>query len=182
MAQTKWKTVKRNLIYENKFGYKLYDDDVITPLGRPGKYMVLESRSFAIIVAITKDKKVVMTKQWRYPVGRKFLELPAGGLEEGEAPLQSAKRELLEETGATSNNWKRLAYFWFGNGAMKIKAYVYLAQNAEISCQSQQDETEDIEIKLIDFDQLITMIREQKLHEDRTIIALLLAKDYLERK
>lgn len=72
-----WKTVKKNYIYENKFGYKLRDDDVTTPSDKPGKYMVLESTGYVTIVALTHHKEVILTRQWRYPIEEESLEIPA---------------------------------------------------------------------------------------------------------
>jgi len=79
-----WKTIKKNIIYQNKFGYILRDDDVITPAGKRGKYMVLESNGYVVIIALTSDRKIIMTRQWRYPIKEESLELPAGNLEKEE--------------------------------------------------------------------------------------------------
>lgn len=175
-----WKFLKRNLIFQNKFGYKLFEDDVTTPSGSEGKYMVLESLGFVTIIALTRDKKILMERQWRYPVGKEFLELPAGTIDEEENPLESAKRELLEETGSTSDNWVKLSSYWLGNGAMKIRGHVFLAQDIFVG-QDSQEAVEKISVEYLDFDEAVKMVVDGKIDEDRTITGLLLAEKYLNK-
>jgi len=179
MTTNPWKTVKKNIISQNKFGYTLHDDDVITPSGNPGKYMVLEKHGFVVIVALNSKNQVIMTKQWRYPVEKEFIELPAGNIEYNEDPLKTAQRELFEETGAVSDDWTKLGFFWIGNGAMKIKGHFYLAKNISLRSGNKQDSTEKITVRLISYNKLIKLIKNYKIDEDRTALGLLLAQNYL---
>lgn len=173
-----WKTVRKNVIYQNRFGYTLRDDDVITPVGKPGKYMVLEGHGYVIIIALTKDKKVILTRQWRYPIEEESLELPAETLHENEDPLEAAKRGLKEEVGGISHKWHNLGWHWLGNGALKIKGYVYLAQNIELSDTS-QEETETIKVEEWDFQKILQMIRDNQITDYRTKLGILLVQQYL---
>lgn len=170
--------MKRNLIFQNKYGYKLFEDDVNTPSGSAGKYMVLESFGFVTIVALTSDNKVLMERQWRYPVGKEFLELPVGTVDINEDPLESAKRELLEETGATSEDWVRLCSYWLGNGAMKIQGHVFLARNVSIGKDNQEPD-EKISVELFDLNDAVNMVVDGQIDEERTITGLLLAERFL---
>lgn len=174
-----WKLVKENIIYQNKFGYTLHDDDVITPNGQPGKFMVLESRDFAIIIAITKDKKIIMVRQWRYAMGHECLELPAGKIEEGEDNLVAAKRELEEETGAVGKNWQEIKSYWLGNGAMRIKGHIYLVKDATFTGNNHQDDTEQITVETYTYPQLLEMMDENIIDDERSMLSLLLLKKYL---
>ena len=175
MIKNPWQTTKQNIIYQNKFGYTLRDDDVITPAGKPGKYMVMESRDFAVIVALTPNNKVVFERHWRYPINQESLEIPAGGVEPGENPLETAKRELLEETGATSAVWKKLISYWTGNGAMKIRGHIFLAKDVIIKPDHPTEETEKISVELIDFNQALFKIDSGEITDDRTLLGLLYA-------
>ncbi|MFA5894819.1 MAG: NUDIX hydrolase [Candidatus Shapirobacteria bacterium] len=175
-----WKTINKNVIFENKLGYKLRNDDVITPGGHEGKYMVLESHGFVGIVAVDKDKNVLMENIWRYPVEKEFFEIPAGTIEDGEEPLSTAKRELLEETGYVSNKWTLLADYWSGNGAMKLHGHIFLAQDIEFKEITQNpDSTEKIKTSLVKYIDLLTQIKENKIDEARTLIGLLTAKEFI---
>lgn len=178
-SEKSWTPIKKNVIYENSFGYWLRDDDVLTPSGKKGKYMVFGGKPFVVLVATTNEKKVVFVRQFRFTVGKVFLELPAGSVEKGERPIEAAKRELLEETGATGDSFKELGEYWMGNGAIKMKAYVFLAKNVEFNGASIQEETEKITTELVDFDVALKKVMTGELNDERTMIGLLLAKNYL---
>ncbi len=74
-------------------------DEVSLPDGTEIEYGILESSGFAAVVPVTADGRVVLVRQWRQPVGGFTLELPGGGVERGEDPQETVRRELLEETG-----------------------------------------------------------------------------------
>lgn len=179
MDKNPWVTVKENIIYTNKFGYTLKDNDVITPAGKPGKFMVLEHTDYAAIVPITSDGNLVMVKQWRYSIGKQTLEIPAGGGNINEEPLLTAKRELLEETGASGDNWKLLSEFWTANGCAKMKGRIFLATDVQINQKAHNDDTETTEVELVPFEKAVQMVKNQEFDEGRTIMGILLAKEAL---
>ena len=175
-----WKVVKENIIYQNNFGYTLHDDDVITPSGKPGKFMVLESQDFAVIIAITPENKVIMVRQWRYAMNHECLELPAGSIDKGEDGLIGAQRELLEETGYSSDNWQEIKSYWLGNGAMRIKGRIYFAKNAVKAAEPQNEETETITVETYAYPELAEMINKNIINDERSLLGLLLINDKLE--
>lgn len=177
MSKNPWTTVKENKIYENKFGYTLWDNDVITPAGKPGKFMLLEHYDFSVIVPVTKDGQLVLVKQWRYSMGKQTLELPSGGGEKGEDPENVAKRELMEETGGHSNNWKLLNKSWTANGCARMRGWYYLAQDVELENELHNDETESTEAVLVPFEKAVQMAINNEFEENRTIMAILLARE-----
>lgn len=180
MTQNTWKTIKKNLIYQNKYGYKLSDNDVITPSGTEGKYMVFESKGFVGIVGVDKENNVVMEKNWRYPIEKESLEIPAGTIEEGEDPLATAKREFCEETGYVSDEWIKISRYWIGNGAMKIQGHIFLAKNVKTNnIVDNPDKNEVTNISLMNFNELLQSIKSGVIDDDRTIVGLLTAKEYL---
>ncbi len=92
-----WRTLSSRIVYRNPW-LTLREDTVIRPDGAEGIYSVVEMRPSCGVVAINEDNQIALVGQWRYVHGKYSLEIPTGGSEEGEAPLDAAKRELLEET------------------------------------------------------------------------------------
>lgn len=178
-----WKTVKRNILYHNKYGYALRDDDVINPGGKAGKYMVLESGGHLEIVALTSSKKVIMVRHWRYPIEEESLEIPCGSLDSPkESFLEAAKRELLEETGAESDSWFELGTYWASNGIMKNKGYIFLAQNCRVTSSPHPGQDEKMSTELLDFDRVVKMVLENDIQDDRTQLGVLLTKEFLKKR
>lgn len=170
--------VQKNVVHTNKFGYTVYNDDIITPNNKPGKYFYIEHTGYAFVVALTRDMKVAMVRQWRYPTNVEFLELPAGGIEEGEDPLESAKRELKEETGGESEKWVKLTEYWLANGIAKIKGHLYLALDVNFG-KHQFDATEKMQMELVDFKDAVKGVMEGRFEDERSQMGLLFADKYI---
>jgi ADP-ribose pyrophosphatase len=123
-----------------------------------GSYKTFEKISrndSAVIIAITKDKKIVIEYQDQ-PNNLGLVSTPAGSLEEGEDPLRGAKRELLEETGYTSEDWQ----MWKSvspHTRMQSTIYYYIARNCEKTSKQNLDAGEKITIELVDFDQFLAL-------------------------
>jgi ADP-ribose pyrophosphatase len=176
-----WKTISKNTIFEDRFGYKLRSDDVVTPHGKEGKYTVLEGFSVVAIVAIDSQNKVVMENIWRYPINQVSFEIPAGKVEENETPLESAKRELLEETGYRSEDWQEISFFYSGNGVMNMPGHIFLAKNITAGNKtSNPDSNEIVEVKLTPYSELLSKIKSKEITDARSIIGLLSAKEFIQ--
>ena len=94
----RWRTLGEEYLYESPWcSFRV--DEVRLPDGAQIEYGVLESAGFVAVVPVTAGGDVVLVKQWRQPVGSFTLELPGGGMGEDEDPEETARRELLEETG-----------------------------------------------------------------------------------
>ena len=92
------KQISTEEVYKGNF-LKIYKDKVELPDGKITTREYIKHPGAAAIIPLTKDGQVVIERQWRYPAGKAFLEIPAGKLDPNEDPLVCAKRELLEETG-----------------------------------------------------------------------------------
>ena len=174
-----WITVKQNIVFQNKFGLTVRDNDVINPSGKSGKYTVISSHGFVQIIAVNSFNKVVMETQWRYTVGQEFLEIPSGRIDPGENPLAAAQRELSEETGIIARKWTKMGEFWSLNGIAKTLGHYYLAQDLIISNQSHQEETEKITYKFYNYQKLINNLSFYNVADAESTLSLLLAQKYL---
>jgi ADP-ribose pyrophosphatase len=92
---------------------------------------IVEHPGSVAIVAVDREGRVVLVRQLREAARRELLELPAGGLEPGERPLDTARRELREETGLHGGRWRRLGAFFTTPGFCRERMHVFLAEDVE---------------------------------------------------
>src|SRR5579872_3649919 len=91
---------------------RLREDTVELPDGTiVERYFVRESRGFVVIFALTPDRRVVLVRQYKHGIGRVVLELPAGAIDPGETPMETARRELSEETGYEADSMEQVRSF-----------------------------------------------------------------------
>ena len=113
-----WTTISSEVKYENPW-IKLKEDKVITPAGTEGIYGVVSFKNKAIgIVPVDENGNVYLVGQWRYPLEAYSWEIPEGGGPEGEKPLETAKRELKEETGLMASKWTLLGKLHTSNSCL----------------------------------------------------------------
>jgi len=131
------------------------------------------------IVAVTNDNKVLMVRQYRYPMGEEVLEIPAGKLEYGEDPFECAVRELSEETGCTAGRYVDLGVIYPSPGYCAEKLYIYLALDLRHGVMH-LDENELLCVEAVGIDELVDMIMANKLLDAKTVTGVMKAKIYLE--
>ena len=128
-----------------------------------GKFLdatIFEFRSWANVMALTKNGEAVMIQQYRHGVRDVLWEFPGGVVEDGEDPLEGAKRELLEETGYTASKWIEVARLYPNPALQTNTLYGYLALDAEKVGGQYLDAGEDIEVYLLPLEDLVTMAKQ----------------------
>lgn len=173
------KTISTEMLYKGKI-INLRRDKV-TSVNGVSEREIVEHNGGTCCVALTADNKVVLVKQYRKPFDEVCVEIPAGKLEvEDTNPLEGIKRELKEETGYTAEKWEFLTAMRPSVGYTTETLYIYLARDLTPG-ETDLDDNEAIDIKYVDFDRSIEMIKSGEINDAKTIIGLLLARDLINK-
>ena len=165
------KTVNKNYIYKGKI-LNLRRDDAVLPNGRACVREIVEHAGGVTVAALTDDDELIFVRQFRYPYMKVLLELPAGKLEKGEDPLESGKRELLEETGCTAEEYISLGEFYPSCGYTDEVIYLYLAKGLKFGAQS-LDEDEFLNVEKIPLEKAVKMVMSNEIKDGKTQAAIL---------
>ncbi len=170
-------TISSDLIYTGK-NIQLRVDTVEVPNKGYQKREIIEHKAVATIIAITPDNKIVLVKQYRKAVEKELYELPAGKIESGETPLDTAIRELKEETGYTASNLKLIHKYYTTPGFSNQMIFIYLAENL-IPGEKQLEDDEFLDVYELDMDKAYNMVLTNEICDSKTIIGLLLIKELI---
>ena len=167
------KTIESELIFDGRV-VKLYKDKIELPTGQESFREVVK-HSGGVVILAKKEDKILLVKQFRYPMKEVLYELPAGKLEIGEDPFEAAKRELEEETGYCANKWTDLGFVYTSPGYSDEKLYLYEAEDLEFT-HCHPDEGEIIQAFEYKYDDVLKMIDNGEINDAKTLSALMRAQ------
>src|SRR5512146_403223 len=156
---------------------RVHRDVVRLPDGSEGVREYIRHPGAVAIVALFDDGRVLLERQFRYPNGREFIELPAGKREPDEAPLATAKRELMEETGYAAREWRRLGVIHTAIAYTDEGIEMYLARGLE-KHEAKLEAGEFLEVLTPPFEQAIAMLRDGRITDAKTVAGLLWAQAF----
>ncbi|HEV3157479.1 MAG TPA: NUDIX hydrolase [Candidatus Baltobacteraceae bacterium] len=181
MNEEQWRILRSEYVIESPF-LRLRSDEIELPGGtRVTDYFVRETRGYAMIFALTPDRRVVLVRQYKHGIGERVLELPAGGIDEGETPLDCAQRELAEETGFVGDPPKLIAEYIIDSTSSNGRCYLFAVTNAEQRLPQDLDLTESIEVELVTIDELRNLVRNGTISVVSIVAATYTMLDYLDR-
>lgn len=169
--EMKEKTLSKNYVYRGRI-INVRNDDALLPNGKPCQREVVEHGGGACVLAIDDDRNCYLVRQYRYPYGEETLEIPAGKLDLGEDPKKCALRELTEETGLIATDVDLLCKMYPTPGYSSEIIYIYQAKEFT-SGIANPDEDEFLNIVKIPINKALAMIKEGKIKDAKTIVALL---------
>lgn len=162
-------TVSTQPIFEGKI-ISLQVDTVRLPDGNTATREIVRHPGAAAVLALMDDKMLVV-EQYRKPMEKFQVEIPAGKLDAGEDPMVAAARELEEETGYKAGKLRPLSAFYTSPGFADEKLYVYIAEELTPG-ESKPDEDEYLNVSAITFEEAQQYIREERISDAKTVLAV----------
>jgi 8-oxo-dGTP pyrophosphatase MutT (NUDIX family) len=175
LKENPWKTHSSEEIYESPW-ISLTKHIVTNPGGLPGTYSVVHFKNLAIgVLVLDEEKNTWLVGQYRYPIDQYTWEIPEGGGQIGIDPLESAKRELMEEAGITANKWTNIQEMHLSNSASDEYCYLFLAQDLSIG-KAEPEPDEMLQLVKIPFDEVYQMVLDGKITDSLSVTAVLKVK------
>lgn len=165
-----WTVTKSELMYQDSW-IRVERDLVIRPDGEPGTYATVQLKSGVCVIALGSDQRVHLTQEFHYAVGRVTIEGVSGGIEEGESPELTAKRELEEELGLRAANWQSLGRIDPFTASIHSTVDLFLAQELT-ECPTDREGTELIERVTMPLEEAVQRVRVGEISHAPTCVAL----------
>jgi 8-oxo-dGTP pyrophosphatase MutT (NUDIX family) len=174
MENNPWQTLSTQVIYTNPW-IQVTESQVINPGGGPGIYGVVHFKNKAIgIVPVDEEGYTWLVGQYRYPLNEYSWEIPEGGGPLGTDVLESAKRELKEETGMEAAQWTPLSRIHTSNSVCDEEGFLFLARQLTFG-ESQPEETEQLVVRKIHLRDAVTMVMQDQITDSMSIAGILKA-------
>ena len=157
---------------------KVHRDVVRLPDGSEGVREYVKHPGAVAVVPLFDDGRVLLERQFRYPHHKAFIEVPAGKLEPNEPHLETAKRELLEETGYSAADWRRLGVMHTSIACMDEAIELFVARKLRKERAAELEAGEFLETLIVPFDEAIAMVRDGRITDSKTMAALLWVKTF----
>lgn len=181
MVFKSWKTLKSEIFKKTPWT-TFRQNEFEMSNGKRGMYYFVDSKGSSFIVPVTSTGKIVLTEQYRYLIDEASIEFPGGGVVEGEDYIETAKKELEEETGYRAEKFTYVGEFIPMNGVTNEICKVYLAEGLKKG-EAMHEETEDgmriFEVSIEEFEQ---MIKDNSVKDGMTLASWQLTKKYLNIK
>ncbi len=171
-------TLEQSVVYEGGF-LKVRRDTVALPDGKPAYREFIVHPGAVAILALTDDGQLVLERQFRYPAGRVFLEIPAGKIDPDEPRETTARRELLEETGYSAGRWTYLGTAWPCIGYANEEISYYLAEDLVLN-ERQLDEGEFLEVVRVPLEEAFRLSLTGDICDSKSLVGLYWLRAYLD--
>ena len=170
-----WTILAEKAIYENPW-MKVTEYDVINPKGGKGIYGKVHFKNIGTgILALDEQLNTYLVGQFRFTLNQYSWEIPEGGSRIGEDPLETAKRELLEETGLVAHKWTKLLDMHLTNSIADEFGVMFLAQDLE-QHNAEPEDTEEIVVKKVPFDEAYRMVESGEITDSMAVASILKVK------
>lgn len=168
-----WTTLSSREVYDNKW-IQIEEHQVINPAGGKGIYGKIHFKNKAIgIIALDENNNTWLVGQWRYPLNQWSWEIPEGGGPLHLDVLESAKRELKEETGIVAHRWTMIQRVYLSNSVSDEECFLFLAEDLTHGESELEDTEADMKVWKLPFDDALTMVLDGKITDSLSVMAIL---------
>jgi 8-oxo-dGTP pyrophosphatase MutT (NUDIX family) len=168
-----WQTLNSTIQYENPW-LALRHEEVITPAGTPGIYGVVSFKNKAVgVIPIDAEGNTYLVGQYRYTLNEYSWEIPEGGSPVGTDPLESAKRELKEETGLEAKKWTQLGRIHTSNSATDEEGFLYIAEDLTQGEHAPED-TEELHVWRLPLAEAVELVMTSRITDAISMSGLLM--------
>lgn len=172
MDENPWKLQEKKRVYDNPW-ITLEEDKVINPGGGISHYGKVMFKNYAIgIVPLDEEQNTWLVGQWRYTLDAYSWEIPMGGGPKSEGKVESAKRELKEETGLSAEKWTEFLRLHTSNSVTDEEGFAFLAEGLTEG-ETEFEETEDLKVWKLPFAEAHRMVLEGKITDSLSMVAIL---------
>jgi len=175
MEKNPWTTLSSEVKYDNPW-IKVTEYQVLNPSGGAGIYGVVGFKNLAIgILPLDKDLNTWLVGQYRYTLNEYSWEIPEGGGPEGSTALESAQRELLEETGITAQKWTKILDMNTSNSVTDEVGVAYIAQDLSFG-EAAPEDTEDLRVRKLPFQEVFEMAMRGEIQDGLSLVTIFKTK------
>jgi 8-oxo-dGTP pyrophosphatase MutT (NUDIX family) len=175
-----WETLTSELMYESAW-IAVNKHQTINPAGKPAIYSVVNFKNKAIgILPLSENGFTWLVGQWRYPLNAYSWEIPEGGGPLGEEPIETAIRELKEETGIVAKNFKEIMQLHLSNSATDEHAFIFLATDLTFE-ESEPEDSEDLKVKKVHINEAFEMVMRGEITDGISVAAIFKVKYLLDK-
>ncbi len=172
MSELKETTLNSKEIFKGRI-IDVYLEEVELPNGKTSTREIVKHPGAVAIIALTKDNKIVLVEQFRKPLERTLVEIPAGKVEKGEDPETTAKRELEEETGYTCEKLEPLISFYTSPGFADELVHLFIARDlVKLSEAAELDEDEFVEVMEVTMEEAQKLVESKRIYDAKTAFAV----------
>ena len=174
-----WTIKETRSVYQEKL-MEVFEDEVIKPDGKEGIYATVRLRDGAGILALDDEGFCYLVKEFRYALGREDIEIVGGAIDEGEKPIEAARRELREELGIEAEEWTEMGRMYHSTSIVDSSSTLFLARNLSFT-EKDEDSSEQLETVKMPFVEAVEKALQGEFTHATTCVLILRAQHHLQK-